>query len=98
MGSKSAQNLPLMPNLPSDYVGYKLNLCILDLFCLFDQSRPKKSSQHRAKIDPPESFMGSKSAQNLMLMPNLLSDYVGYNLNLCILNLFCLFASQFMQK
>ena len=29
--------------------------------------------------------MGSKSAQSLMLMPNLLSDYVGYILNLCIL-------------
>ena len=28
--------------------------------------------------------MGSKSAQNLMRMPNLLSDYAGYNLNLNI--------------
>ena len=41
-----------------------------------------------AKINPPERFMGSKSAQNLMLMPNLLSDYVGCMLNLFILVLF----------
>ena len=33
---------------------------------------------------PLEGFMGSKSAQNLSLMQNLLSDYVGYKLNLCI--------------
>ena len=32
MGSKSAQNLSLMPNLLSDYVAYKLNLLILDFF------------------------------------------------------------------
>ena len=32
----------------------------------------------------PEGFMGSKSAQNLSLVPNLLSDYVGYRLNLRI--------------
>ena len=32
--------------------------------------------------------MGSEPAQNLMLMPNLLSDYVGYLLNLNILDLF----------
>ena len=32
--------------------------------------------------------MGSKSAQNVMLMPNLLLDYVCYNVNLCILVLF----------
>ena len=43
-----------------------------------------KFTQILAKIDPPESFMGSKSAQNLMLMPNMLSDYVGYNQILCI--------------
>ena len=29
---------------------------------------------------PPKVFMGSKSALNLTLMPNLLSDYVGYRL------------------
>ena len=50
------------------------------------------TSPNRAIIDPPEAFMGSKSAQNLMLMPNLLSDYVGYSLNLCI---FCLFRVYF---
>ena len=32
--------------------------------------------------------MGFKSAQTFMLMPNLLSDYVGYNLHLYILGLF----------
>ena len=31
--------------------------------------------------------MGSESAQNLMLTPNLLSDYVGYRLNLYMLEL-----------
>ena len=51
----------------------------LVLWCL----KPK-SAQHRANITPPECFMGSKCAQNLMLMPNLLLDYVGYILNLCI--------------
>ena len=30
--------------------------------------------------------MGSKSAQNLTLMPNLLTDYVVYNLNLRVLD------------
>ena len=34
--------------------------------------------------------MGSKSAQNLMLMSNLLSDWVGYNLKLYILGQYCL--------
>jgi hypothetical protein len=32
--------------------------------------------------------MGSKTAQNLTLMPNLLLGYVGYMLNLCILGAF----------
>ena len=32
MGSKSTQNLPQMPNLLSDYVGYNLNLSILGVF------------------------------------------------------------------
>ena len=49
--------------------------------------RAQIDPKNRAKVDPPEGSMGSKSAQNLRLMPNLLSDYVGYNLNLCILNL-----------
>ena len=58
----------------------------------------KTSSQNLAKIDPPEGFMGSKSAQNLMLMPNLLSDYVGYNVNLYILVVFWVhFVSIFRQ-
>ena len=41
-----------------------------------------------AKICPPEGFMRSKSAQNLMLMPNLLSDYLDYTRNLNILSRF----------
>ena len=36
MGSKLAQNLMLMPNLLSDYVGYILNLYSLDLFSFLD--------------------------------------------------------------
>ena len=35
-----------------------------------------------------DSIWGSKTAQNLMLVPNLLSDYVGYSLNLSIFNVF----------
>jgi hypothetical protein len=50
-----------------------------------------KTTPNRAKITPPEGFMGSKSVQNLMLMPNLLSDYVGDSLNLFIFLLFCVY-------
>jgi hypothetical protein len=41
MGSKSAQNLTLMTNLLSDYVGYKLNLYILSAFVLVGLSTPR---------------------------------------------------------
>ena len=41
--------------------------------------------QNGPKIDTPEGFMGSKSEQNLTLMPNLLSDYMGYCLDRYIL-------------
>ena len=50
--------------------------------------RTPPSYRIRAKINSSEGFMGFKSAQNLMLMPNLLSHYVGYNLNLYILAIF----------
>ena len=43
---------------------------------------PQKWTQNQ----PPGFFMGSKSAQILTLMPNLLSDYLGYKLNLRILD------------
>ena len=46
-----------------------------------DSNMPPKWAQNH----PPEGFMGSKSTQKLTLMPNLLSDYMGYSLNLCIL-------------
>ena len=42
---------------------------------------PQKCTQNQT----PECFMRSKSVQNLTLMPNILSDYVGYKLNLIIL-------------
>ena len=42
---------------------------------------PPGPPQNLAKISPPEGFMGSKSAQNLTPMPNLLSDCMGYRLN-----------------
>ena len=133
MGSKSAQNLMLMPNLLSDYVSYNLNFSILGLFWAHGsahgsvtgseksahherhmavsracgaqnahlgvvrqlprgkrKNRAKQSSQNRTKLTPPERFIGSKSTQNLMLMPNLLSDDVGISVSLiyfvCILD------------
>ena len=52
------------------------------------RSRFTKFTRNQAKIYPPERFMGSKSAQNVMLMPNLLSENVVYFLNRCILDIF----------
>ena len=43
--------------------------------------KTKNHPQNRSKIYPPEGFMGSKSAQNLPQMPNLLLDYADYKLN-----------------